>query len=620
MDSQSNQKAQKGGGEKRKGVRVSYNGDTLFRQKKGEPSQALVRDVSETGISIITSEILPIEEPIFLELPLIIEGKNKFCRVSSTVVRSIVDPRNEQMGYGLQFSNFRSPMMKKILADFVAQKKGGPLLQNSEESFARLLEVSRELQIEEDLRQISERIVKLVMELIVCERVALYRMEGDHLVTLASRNLEEENILELANLGVSGGKLFKKLNQPFLCAPFAIGKEFNGTLYVDRLAYQEPFTAQDSMVLDAISKQAATAMERVLMGEEVRKQQEKIRYLYDQLYQKNEEKVYFQSKPEKAKPNKFPGIIGTSTKMKNLLETISQASSSDAPVYIYGESGTGKELVARALHSHSNKKDQAFVTVQCGTIPSNLFESFFFGHVKGAFTGADQDQVGIFSQANGGVLFLDEIDALPLDTQAKLLRVLEESKVRPVGGLNEFPISVRIITASNRDLDELVTKGSFREDLYYRLHVIRIEVPALRERAEDISILAQHFLKNACTRQGISEPVFDEAALSALMNYGWPGNVRQLKNEIDRIMALLPKSGQGRQVIQMEMLSHDIIKSRYSVSASGSLAKMLDKFARDSIVHTLEKHKMNKSHAAKELGLSRFGLRKMMRRLNIDSE
>src|SRR5215471_13066249 len=246
----------------------------------------------------------------------------------------------------------------------------------------------------------------------------------------------------------------------------------------------------------------------------------------------------FALKRDAATRNSLDNIIGVSTAMERLKDTIRTVASTQSTVLIYGESGTGKELVARAVHSCSPRAAEPFVSINCGAFPETLLESELFGYVKGAFTGANQNKRGLFEVADQGTLFLDEIGEMTMPMQVKLLRVLQERTVRPVGGTSEIAVDVRVIAATNRDLDKHVAEGTFREDLYYRLNVIPIRVPSLRERREDIPLLANHFLKKYAPGAGKNIHQVSPASVEALCGYDWPGNVRQLENAIERAVAL----------------------------------------------------------------------------------
>ncbi len=230
-------------------------------------------------------------------------------------------------------------------------------------------------------------------------------------------------------------------------------------------------------------------------------------------------------------------FIGRSRAMWPLLEQIPQVARSEATVLITGESGTGKELLARAIHAASPRSGQLFVPINCGALPEGLFESELFGHVRGSFTGAVSDKQGMMREAHGGTLFLDEVGELTSNIQVKLLRALQEKKIRPVGGNREFDVDARVMAATNKDLKKQVEEGKFREDLYFRINVIHLHVPALRDRAEDVPELVRHFVEKACIRLGVQPKQIHRDAMAVLENYSWPGNVRELENVIERTVA-----------------------------------------------------------------------------------
>jgi two-component system, NtrC family, response regulator PilR len=231
-------------------------------------------------------------------------------------------------------------------------------------------------------------------------------------------------------------------------------------------------------------------------------------------------------------------LIGNSENIKQLRETITKLARSQAPVYISGESGTGKELVARLIHQQGPRNDHEFVPVNCGAIPTELIESELFGHIKGSFTGANTDKPGLFQTANLGTLFLDEVAELPLQMQVKLLRAIQEKRIRPVGAPQEIPVDCRILSATHKNLAELVEAGTFRQDLFYRINVIELKVPALRERTDDVNLLVDHFLKLQSAELGSPPPKLSSAARDALKQYAFPGNVRELENILERAMTL----------------------------------------------------------------------------------
>ncbi len=246
----------------------------------------------------------------------------------------------------------------------------------------------------------------------------------------------------------------------------------------------------------------------------------------------------FAFRRDSAARNSLDNIVGVSAAMEKLKQTVRTVAGTQSTVLVQGESGTGKELVARAVHACSPRAAEPFVSVNCGAFPETLLESELFGYVKGAFTGANQNKSGLFEVANQGTIFLDEISEMTPTMQVKLLRVLQERVLRPVGGTNEVAIDVRVIAATNRDLEKMVEEGSFREDLYYRLSVIPVHVPGLRERREDVPLLANHFLKKYAPAAGKDIFKISESSVKALSGYEWPGNVRQLENTIERAVAL----------------------------------------------------------------------------------
>ena len=308
----------------------------------------------------------------------------------------------------------------------------------------------------------------------------------------------------------------------------------------------------------------------------------------------------------------FDDIIGSSSPMREVHGLIAKLVNVDSPVLVTGPSGTGKELVARAIHYNSPRRANPFVAVNCAALNEHLLESELFGHTRGAFTGAVRDKAGLFEAADGGTLFLDEIGEMPLALQAKLLRVLQNRRFIPVGSTAEREVDVRILAATNRDLGTMAERGEFREDLYYRLNVISIPLPALNERKDDIPILAEHFLARARAKSG-EEKHFTEEAVRMLTEYEWRGNVRELQNEIERMLIL----GQGRAELGADLLSSRIADSYRSGAGSkddgaaapiGALKQAIEALERKMIRATLERHSGNRSHAAKELGVSRSSL------------
>ena len=303
-------------------------------------------------------------------------------------------------------------------------------------------------------------------------------------------------------------------------------------------------------------------------------------------------------------------LLGDSRPMKELRDMIDRVSRSQAPVHISGESGTGKELVARLIHDSGPRAEGPFVPVNCGAIPAELVESEFFGHRKGSFTGAINDKIGLVQSADGGTLFLDEIADLPLAMQVKLLRVIQEKAVRPVGSSREEPANARILSATHKPLSKLVTKGEFREDLYYRINVIELPVPALRERGDDVIALTNHILKRLD-----ATATLDDSARSALANYSFPGNVRELENLLERAVTLCASGTISDDDLNLKLASDDTISH---IANATNLGNQVEDVQRQAIIGALKKTRYNKTAAAKLLGLSLRQLRYRIAKLGID--
>ncbi len=313
-------------------------------------------------------------------------------------------------------------------------------------------------------------------------------------------------------------------------------------------------------------------------------------------------------------------ITGNSEAVKSLLKSISKLARNQAPVFIHGESGSGKERVARMIHQQGPRNNGPFVPVNCGAISAELMESEFFGHLKGSFTGAHADKQGLFEAANGGTLFLDEIAELPLNMQVKLLRVIQEKAVRTVGAALETPVDVRILSASHKNLVKLVAEGTFREDLYYRINVIELTIPSLRERKEDIPPFIEQLLNNLAEKTGMEAPSIDNEAITALQNYHFPGNVRELENILERAIALSDNNTITKQDLHLKPIaSNEIPNDEIIISESSSVEPMdLAGQERQSIKQALEQTRWNKTAAAKLLGLSLRQLRYRLQKLDIE--
>jgi len=333
--------------------------------------------------------------------------------------------------------------------------------------------------------------------------------------------------------------------------------------------------------------------------------------------------------PAPPPPEHASRLLGDSPAMATLRTTIAKVARSQAPVYILGESGVGKELVARTIHEQGARAAGPFVPVNCGAIPAELMESEFFGHKKGSFTGAHADKPGLFQAANGGTLFLDEVAELPLPMQVKLLRAIQEKSVRPVGAATEVPVDVRILSATHKDLGALVAEGRFRHDLYYRINVIELRVPPLRERTTDLPQLAEAILARLAAGQGRPAPELAPGALAALAAYPFPGNVRELENILERALALAegeridaadlhlpqaPVRGPGR-----EPAGGGLAEAVADIDpAGGALPDYIEQLERAAIQKALEDNRWNKTRAAAQLGITFRALRYKLKKLGMD--
>ncbi len=321
---------------------------------------------------------------------------------------------------------------------------------------------------------------------------------------------------------------------------------------------------------------------------------------------------------EEARVFSFCGMVGESKKMKALFETIKRVAPSNATILIYGESGTGKELVAKAIHENSPRRYAPFIAIDCGALPETLLESELFGHVKGAFTGAIQNKKGLFEEAEGGTLFLDEIGDASLVFQSKLLRVLQEGEARPVGGTRSIKVNVRVVAATNKPLKEAIAKKRFREDLYYRLAVMPMVIPPLRERPEDIPLLAQHFIEKYALPNGKELLHLSEEAIAILKKFAWHGNVRELENVIERGVLVSP----GPEILPEAFMigeGADLSGTSPFASHASSMEEALARVEREQIMNALKKHNGNKSLSARFLGISRASLYNKLKQFRIET-
>ncbi len=325
-------------------------------------------------------------------------------------------------------------------------------------------------------------------------------------------------------------------------------------------------------------------------------------------------------------------LIGDTTAIIDLRKQIAKVARSQAPIYISGESGSGKEVVARLIHANGPRTSAPFVPVNCGAIPSELMESEFFGHVKGSFTGAHEEKKGLFEAANGGTLFLDEVADLPLAMQVKLLRAIQEKSVRKVGSNTEVAVDVRILSATHKDLKQEMDQGRFRSDLFYRLNVIEIHVPSLRERKADIPLLADHSLKQLAAEWQLPKPTLSDDAVDALKSYDFPGNVRELENILERAYTLCEGDRIHARDLQLPSATHSTTTdgngndtaptsgAPLSMDGFESLEAYLEEIEKNLLLQALEKHRWNRTNTAKALGMTFRQLRYRLQKLGLDRD
>jgi two-component system response regulator PilR (NtrC family) len=310
-------------------------------------------------------------------------------------------------------------------------------------------------------------------------------------------------------------------------------------------------------------------------------------------------------------------LLGDSPAMRDIRSKIAKVARNQAPIYISGESGSGKELVAKLIHQQGPRADKPFVAINCGAIPHELMESEFFGHKKGSFSGAIADKQGFFQAADGGTLFLDEVADLSLNLQVKLLRAIQEKKIRPVGEQHEIAVDVRLLSATHKDLAKMVQEGTFRQDLYYRINVIELNLPPLRARVEDIAVIAKHLLHKLAHSSGMAAPLFTDRALLALSQYAFPGNVRELENILERTLAL--HEGEQIDVGDLNLpASVNRQQDEDEDTESASLQDYLESVEKKVLLTALEKNRWNPIEAAEQLGISQRSLLFRLKRLGLE--
>lgn len=410
-----------------------------------------------------------------------------------------------------------------------------------------------------------------------------------------------------------------------MCMPIQVGSFVEGLLYVDNRLQQGAFSEDDLDLAELFAAQAALAIRNARQIARQHQQQlrledsqKRIEVLNQQLGRKVRDRdaelavVRAELGRERGRYD-YTAIVGSSDRMRKVFQQLDRIIDCELPVLIHGESGTGKELIARAVHYNGSRKEKPFVGLNCAALPDSLLVSELFGHTRGAFTGAHSAKKGLFEQADGGTLFLDEIGDMSEEMQKKLLRVLQEREVRPLGSDRKVEVDVRLVTASHRNLAELVSEGRFREDLFYRINVLDVNLPPLRERTDDVPLLAESLLIRAAREAGVEPPLVPQEVMALLVAYSWPGNVRELENEMRRLVVL------ADGLVSPDLLSDSIRSGGQAKSVSGpvlevggDLREAVASFEREAILSALERSAGNKSRAASELGISRFALQRKL--------
>ena len=503
---------------------------------------------------------------------------------------------------------------------FRAYREGSTSDRSADRRLHALYDMIRALNSETDPEALLESILDMALQAVKGERgmVLLREADGEDFSIRIARNLEQETLEDaeafsrgvVAEAGQGRSVLaldagrddrFRELRsvslygiRSLMCVPLKSRGQMVGAVYLDSRREGALFTPEDLRFLEAFADHAALALENLRARDALERENRRLQQLAETRVQ-------------------FGNIVGRSSPMQRVFDLVERAASSSLPVLVLGESGTGKELVAKALHLQGPRRRRVFLSENCAAIPETLLESTLFGHTRGAFTGAERDKPGLFEQADGGSLFLDEVGDMPLPKQAKLLRVLQEGEVRRVGGERTIKVDVRVIAATNRDLQTEVAAGRFREDLLFRLQVLVVQLPPLRERPGDLPVLVQHLLEKISKARGRPAPRVDADVLELFAKYAWPGNVRQLENVLQRLALL---AGDGP--IRRDLLKTDPGLERLFVSVEAIEPQFsLERTEREQIRRALEAARGNREKAALMLGISRATIYRKIKDLKL---
>jgi transcriptional regulator with GAF, ATPase, and Fis domain len=480
-----------------------------------------------------------------------------------------------------------------------------------------LLRVCHTVSSIEELEELEQQLLALIAEIVPAERGAILSLGDDGSFTAltgwdlrrgAERKVEvSRNVIDRvirdrvavvanglgAGTGASRGTDVPQV-RALMAVPLEVFNQVRGVIYVDTCDPTVAFDSAQLRHMATVGTVAALALENARRVQTLRTENRRLR----------------------AEINVQHGMVGDSPRMRQIYQMIAKIGPMDSTTLICGESGTGKELVARAIHRNSSRANCPFIAINCAAMPETLMESELFGYEKGAFTGAAAQKKGKLELANGGTLFLDEIGELAPPLQAKLLRVLQERVLDRLGGTHSIRLNIRVLAATNRDLAEAVREGRFRQDLYYRLNVVSMSMPALRERREDIPLLAEHFLAKHATKAARRIAGISRKALSCLVAYDWPGNVRELENTIERAVVL----GSGEMVVAEELPEMLWEKAERGPNPVGQFHDVVATTKRELISKALQQNHGNYTHAAKSLGLHPNYLHRLMRNLNMKGE
>jgi len=543
---------------------------------------------------------------------------------------------------------------RKMLDQLYEEHKGQPLyetLETERDNLYRMMEVNKLLNSELNIKKLLEYIMDSMIEMTGAERGFLLLKEKDAFIIKVARNFDREAIkkpefkfshsiaeevlrngkaiisadaMNDQNLPAAGSVSELRLRS-LLCMPFRAKEQTMGCLYIDNRLEAGVFMEGDLPFLQGFADQASIAIENARLLEdlqtkqvELSKSHEEVERLNQQLREKVERQYVELAKVKQdlistqktiELKHDFSAIIGKSRPMLDVFHVLDRVIDTDEPVFIHGESGTGKELIARAIHFNSKRaKSGKLMSENVSAIPDTLLESELFGHEKGSFTGAVALKQGLFELAHKGTLFLDEVGDMSVDMQKKLLRALQEGEIRRVGGSTVIKVDVRVISASNKDLAELIKAHQFREDLFYRLNVVKITLPPLRERKEDIPVLVDHFLEKIAKEKGAEKRKVDDVTYWYLQNYPWPGNVRELENELRRAVAMSDDLITV-DCLKEEIRSKDLFKPNIKIPTGSALKDIVKDAIEDVekkvILKVLEETSWKKSEAARLLGVSR---------------